>query len=130
MVQHHLTAGGRYPVLRTLAILWLVGAALGFIFGVYQAIVALLNMSALQVYPIGGASWGARISAFFLWLAATFFLVVANVAVAELIKLAMDVEHNTRMTAANTAAQAAPAAARTANGIEEESAESALLRGR
>lgn len=140
MRQASIPAGSRYPVLRTIAILWLVGAVLAFIGGIYQAICALANLPAQEWVNIGGLSWGGRVMAFFIWLAATFFVVIANVAIAELIKLAIDVERNTRMTASNTAmATGAPAAVPgtpPAGGrlagiadVQEESAESALIRG-
>ena len=143
MHQPHLPPGGRYPVLRTIAILWLVGAAISLAGGVYQAICALVGLRAHEWVDIGGLALSGRLMAFFIWLAATFFLVVANVAIAELIKLAIDLEHNTRLTATNTAAMAggatpaAPAAGAPAPGgrlagiadAEEESAEAALIRG-
>ena len=126
----HIVPGSRYPVLRTIAILWLVGAVISLIGGVYQAICALANLHNQEVVDIGGMSMSGRLMAFFIWLAFTFFLVVMNVAVAELIKLAIDIEHNTRMTSINTAG-AAPAT-RTGDGrdVNEESAEAALIRGR
>jgi hypothetical protein len=87
-------------------------------------------------------------------LAATFFAVVTILALAELIKLVIDIEHNTRMAAMNAAAPAVAvstpaadvavgttgatvvAAAAAGNGpvnrlaeLDEESAEAALLRG-
>lgn len=141
MHQPHIPPGGRYPVLRTIAILWLVGAVISLIGGVYQAVCALAGLRAQEWVDIGGLTWGGRIMAFFIWLAATFFMVIVNIAVAELIKLAIDVEHNTRLTATNTAAigGATPAAAMagtvaagrmaTIGDSEEESAEAALIRG-
>lgn len=135
MRQAHIATGGRYPVLRTIAILWLVSALIEFVGGVSQAIVALANLHAYKLVDIGGLAWSGRIMAFFIWLAATFFLVILNIAIAEMIKLAIDVEHNTRMTAMNTAGApvaAAPAGVRLDNGgdANEESAEAALIRGR
>lgn len=132
----HIAPGGRYPVLRTVAILWLVGAAISCAAGIFQAICALVPLRDLQLVDIGGLTVTGRVMGFFMWLAATFFFVVMNIAVAELIKLMIDLEHNTRMTAMNTAGAATaprtePEAARTTNGreIEEESAEVALIRG-
>ncbi|HEY2589391.1 MAG TPA: hypothetical protein VGI81_26835 [Tepidisphaeraceae bacterium] len=142
MHQPHIPPGGRYPVLRTIAILWLVGAVISLIGGVYQAIAALAGLRAQEWVNIGGLTLGGRVMAFFIWLAATFFLVIVDIAIAELIKLAIDVEHNTRLTATNTAAPggATPAPAGAAGAvvggrmaalgdINEESAEAALIRG-
>lgn len=128
--------GGRYPVLRAIAILWLVGAAVALVVGVVQAIATLVGVH--QIIPTGGAHWGGRVSGFFIWLAMTFFAVIFNIAIAELIKLAIDLEHNTRMTAMNTASTAFPAATGASvptgtdgsrSRLADESAESALLRG-
>ena len=130
----HMSSGGRYPVLRTIAILWLVGAVLTGVYGVYQAICALANAHSLEVVAVGG-NWTSRIIAFFVWLAATFFAVLINVGIAEVIKLFIDVEQSTRMTALNTTA--IPNAPCSLEGIRDdgasrfvsESAESALIRG-
>ena len=130
MGNHHIAPGGRYPILRTIAILWLVAGILALVGGVFQAVIELLGMQ-IGLVNIGGLQWSGRIMAFFIWLAATFFVVIFNVAVAELIKLAIDVEHNSRMIARNTM-PAGAAAGRIDNGkgdLEEESAEAALIRG-
>jgi len=132
MAQHHIPTGGRYPVLRTIGILWLVSAALAFIGGLYQAFAALLDAREHEVLLIGGGAMSSRFMAFFIWLAATFFVVILNVAVAELIKLAIDIEHNTRMAAQGGATTSGePLSARVGNGkgMDEESAELALIRG-
>jgi hypothetical protein len=59
-------------------------------------------------------------------IVATFFGVLMTIAIAEMIKLALDIEHNTRL--------AAHSAAESATGKKwidgEETAEGALLRGR
>lgn len=132
MPQAHIASGGRYPVLRTIAILWLVSALISLVGGVYQAICSLIDARAQEVVLLHSGAMSSRVMAFFIWLAATFFVVVLSVAVAELIKLAIDVEHNTRMTSINSSAVApAEPTVRTGNGrnIEEESAEAALIRG-
>jgi len=146
MRQSHIESGGRYPVLRTIAILWLVGAAITLVAGVYQAVIALIGAGGYSViagkYALvaqSDAHWGGRVSACIIWLAITFFTVIFNVAVAELIKLAIDVEHNTRMTSMNTAAIAFPPAGAAAapsvprhdarRRLAEETAEAALIRG-
>jgi hypothetical protein len=131
MAQHHIPTGGRYPVLRTVAILWLVSALLAFVGGIYQAFAALFDARGHELVLIGGGAMSSRIMAFFIWLAATFFVVILNIAVAELIKLAIDIEHNSRMAGLAGASSAEPVAARLGNGkgIDEESAETALIRG-
>jgi hypothetical protein len=125
MAQHHITAGGRYPVLRTIAILWLFFALLMLIGGIYQAIVALLG----EPMRIGDIAMTGR-SACLVWLSATFFVVILSVAISELIKLAIDVEHNTRVAAQSGATDTA-VSGRVGNGKgnDEESAEVALIRG-
>jgi hypothetical protein len=128
----HIDSGGRYPVLRTIAILWLVSAALVLIGGVYQAVCSLLNARGQEVILLHSALFSSRVMASFIWLAATFFVVIMNVAVAELIKLAIDLEHNTRMTWMNNgpaAPTSTPIRAGNGRGAEEESAEAALIRG-
>jgi hypothetical protein len=136
----HIPPGSRYPVLRTLAILWLVSAALALIFGVYQAVCYAANLRMHEVSDFGDMDRPVdRIAAVFICLAMTFFVVVVDVAVAELIKLAIDLEHRTRITATQFAAlaQAAPAPSVTAERgnmattghADEESAEAALIRG-
>ena len=135
--RHHIASGGRYPVLRTIAILFMVAAVLSLCYGVYQAICVLANWTSLESVPVAG-NFGSRLSACFVWLAATFFAIILNIGIAEVIKLFMDVEPNTRMTAMNTAvAPMAPLGAtapavRVPDGsrLTEETAEGALLRGR
>lgn len=132
MHQPHIASGGRYPVLRTVAILWLVSAAIALVGGVYQAICALIDARRQEVILLHSPAISSRIMGFFIWLAATFFVVVLNVGVAELIKLAIDLEHNTRMTWMNagsigTTESAMPAG--NGRSCEEESAETALIRG-
>ena len=132
MTKVHLTSGGRYPVLRGLGILFLIGAAGWLCYGLYKTGWALFASP---------NSAGERVELGLQWFAVTFFGVLVITAIAELIKLMIDVEHNTRVAAMN----AAPAAVTTdGNGapvvvatghvnriaeMEEESAEAALIRG-
>lgn len=126
----HIASGGRYPVLRTVAILWLVSAALAFAGGIYQAICALIDARGQEVILLHSPALTSRVMGFFIWLAATFFVVILNVGVAELIKLAIDLEHNTRMTWMNAlGSPATPMPAGNGRNLEEESAEAALIRG-
>jgi hypothetical protein len=70
-------------------------------------------------------------------LAGAFLGFLAIVAMAELIKLMIDIEHNTRMTASHATDQSAMSGATTGNGGEsrrtwmqgDETAEGALVRG-
>lgn len=140
MHRAHVMTGGRYPVLRAMGILYLLGAAGVFLYGLYWIGWTLFAAP---------ASMGDRFAVTLQALAATFFAVVTILALAELIKLVIDIEHNTRMAAMNAAAPSTVAistpstdvAVGTAvlaggNGpvnrmaqLDEESAEAALLRG-
>jgi hypothetical protein len=134
MHKPHVMSGGRYPVLRSLAILQLLAAAVIAIGGVAGTIYAAWG---------GQATWGAeygvvgKLNILLVGLAATFFTVVFTLAFAELIKLLIDIEHNTRMSAmtapSNGQAMGAPTDAGRVNRIaqmeDEETAEGALLRG-
>lgn len=122
----HLLSGGRYPVLRSLAILYLLGgvlAAIGGLIGVIWALAA------------GPGSMMDRLIISAGILVAAFFATITALAVAELLKLFIDVEHNTR--AATMASATTPSIAphdgagmggRLAQ-IDEETAEAALVRG-
>ena len=139
MHRAHLMTGGRYPVLRAMGILYLLGAAAVFLYGLYWVGWTLFAAP---------AALGERFNLMLQAIAATFFAVITILALAELIKLVIDIEHNTRMAAMNrTAAETAPGAMpmvtptgsilpaggdghvnRMAH-LDEESAEAALLRG-
>ena len=133
MPTRHLSSGGRYPVLRTVAILFMLGAVAIVIAGVYAAV---------QAFRLPDSTWG-RLSWALVALASTFFGVLFTVATAELIKLLIDVEHNTRMTAQQQPPRppagvgpATPGDPPPAGGTPsgkwlqgEETAEGALLRG-
>ena len=139
MHRAHVMTGGRYPVLRAMGILYLLGAAAVFLYGLYWIGWTLFAAP---------ASMGDRFAVTLQALAATFFAVVTILALAELIKLVIDIEHNTRMAAMNAAPSVAvstpsadvaigsAAAPPGGNGpvnrmaqLDEESAEAALLRG-
>jgi hypothetical protein len=90
----HVSSGGRYPVLRAVAILFLLGA-LGIIAGgIYAAVLAFQ----LPDSTLGRIGWAS------LALAGTFFGALTAVGIAELIKLFIDVERNTRAAAMRAAA--------------------------
>jgi len=129
MTRAHMMSGGRYPVLRALGILYMLGALGALCYGIYWV--------GWSLFAAPG-SMGERSYLALQALAATFFGVVTILAIAELIKLVIDIEHNTRMAAmgaASTNGGAVPAttgadghANRMAH-LDEESAEAALLRG-
>src|SRR5690349_11556025 len=97
MHKAHVMSGGRYPVLRALGILYLLGAAAVFLYGLYWIGWTLFAAP---------ASMGDRFAVTLQAIAATFFAVITILALAELIKLVIDIEHNTRMAAINAGATA------------------------
>jgi len=131
-------SGGRYPVLRALGILYVIGAAAALCYGIYWVGWTLFAAP---------ASMGDRFAVTLQALAATFFAVVTILALAELIKLVIDIEHNTRVAAMNgapsvavstpsadvavspTVATAGDRRTNRVTELDEESAEAALLRG-
>lgn len=121
--------GGRYPVLRALGILYIVAALGAVCVGLYWVGWHLFAAPMGMGEKIAWAAWT---------LVGTFIAVVTLLAVAELIKLMIDIEHNTRMaangktpaTSGNGAnAVTAPAPTNRVTELDEESAEAALLRG-
>jgi len=94
----HVSSGGRYPVLRTLAILYLLGAVAVLVLGVWRA-VNVITATDPGAADIFGAtpSLASRLLVAVSWLAASFIGVLAMFGVAELIKLLIDIEHNTRL---------------------------------
>jgi len=128
-------SGGRYPVLRSLAILYLLGAAL--------AAAATIVAAAYILVRVPFAFTDRCIMAIGA-LVAGFFVVLSILAIAEVLKLFIDLEHNTRMAAPGRIGMAqnmAPSAADMASAdgnsrganrldlLDEETAEAALLRG-
>jgi hypothetical protein len=148
----HLTNAARYPVLRSLAILHLIAAIAIPLIGVWRAIRVLAWGGDTITHDLFGNAntFESRLMVAVSWLAATFVMGLFILAVAELIKLFMDIERNTRaaaqgpavMASAASAAGAGAAAApgdgatlssaggRVSTFVEgEETAEGALLRG-
>lgn len=127
MYRPHLTSGGRYPVLRSLAILYLFGGAVVGLVALGAAIWSLAagpgNFMDRTIIAIGALAGG-------------FFLVITALAIAEVLKLFIDLEHNTRMAAHHPTSPVAPSVAgdgvksggRLAD-LEAETAEAALMRG-
>jgi hypothetical protein len=126
-----MSSGGRYPVLRAFAIIYVIMSVIALISGIVTAGWALLR-----------SPWGVgdRIVLALLALAGSFFLVVGSLAVAEIIKLFMDIEHNTRISALRSLGQEVTTSTSASNNetvvhtnrlreMDEETAEGALLRG-
>jgi len=126
-------SGGRYPVLRSIALLYIIGAGLAALIGLIGAI-----------YAVGWSpnSWTGRLALAASLLAATFFVCLSLLAIAEVLKLFMDIEHNSRMAAGRLAAENMVGAdgktvavmpdlqhTNRVAMLDEETAEGALLRG-
>jgi hypothetical protein len=92
----HVSSGGRYPVLRTLAILYLFAAAAVLVIGVWRAVSVLVGGTDGDLFG-ATPNMASRWLAAFAWIAASFIGVLGMFAVAELIKLLIDIEHNTRL---------------------------------
>lgn len=128
MNRPHITSGGRYPVLRALAIIELVLAALWPVSGLIGAIYTA-NWAGTT------ASFGDKVVMGLGIFAGSCFMMILTLAFAELIKLLIDIEHNTRMASTLAAANGqTPSLGATGQVnrikmLEEESAEVALLRG-
>jgi hypothetical protein len=126
MHRAHVQTGGRYPVLRALGILSMVGALGIVLVGLYGIGWSIFAAPANMRDKIGLAG---------LVLVATFILTIATLAFAELIKLMIDVEHNTRLMsmdgapAGNGSAPPAEARINRMAELDQESAEAALIRG-
>jgi hypothetical protein len=133
MRSSHFASGGRYPVLRSLAIIYMIGAILTGIGGIVLACWMFFSLRGMENHITSGV----------LVLAGTFLVVLSMLAVAEVLKLFIDIEHNSRMmfysrervsevTTADEAVAAGPNGARMSGKrwLEgEETAEGALLRG-
>ena len=131
----HVRSGGRYPVLRSLAILYLIGSAVAVLGGLIAAGWALVRAPYAP---------GDRVILAVGALAAAFFVVISMLAIAEVLKLFIDVEHNTRMAALGMRPMTPPATSvepgmvgtpgershtNRLDALDDETAEAALLRG-
>ena len=124
----HLMSGGRYPVLRALGILSVISAGLVAVLGIVGAVWAFVRVTDTTAgkFIAAGAS-----------LAGAFILCVWMLAFAEMIKLFIDLEHNTRISAVSHAPSATasvpgdgqPAHVNRIAALDEETAEAALIRG-
>ena len=134
MQRPHVLSGGRYPVLRALAIIYVIGAALA-------VLSTIVGIGYILVRGPGGAM--DRVILSIGAVVAGFFLVVSMLAIAEVLKLFIDVEHNTRMAGSGgrTTVSVAPGMAEISSTggsdghtnrlteLDEETAEAALIRG-
>jgi hypothetical protein len=126
MTRPQFLSGGRYPVLRALAIIYLLAAAVTAIGAVGAALYLLVR------FPYGGPL--DRVFLAMGALVAGFYVVISMLAIAELIKLVIDIEHNTRMSAPRMGTEVPINVVMAGNGgrlsnMDEETAEAALLRG-
>jgi len=135
MRSSHFSSGGRYPVLRSLAIIYMIAAILTGIGGIVLACWIFFSLRGMENHIASGI----------LVLAGTFLVVLSMLAVAEVLKLFIDIEHNSRMmyygrerVSEVTTADEAVATTAGPNGARmtgkrwlegEETAEGALLRG-
>jgi hypothetical protein len=134
MRSSHFASGGRYPVLRSLAILYMIGAILTGIGGIVLACWMFFSLRGMENHITSGI----------LTLAGTFLVVLSMLAIAEVLKLFIDIEHNSRMMGyarergSDMSADEVAASAAGPNGARmsgkrwlegEETAEGALLRG-
>jgi|1186.fasta_scaffold642708_1 hypothetical protein len=130
----HFASGGRYPVLRSLAIIYMIGAIAVGIGGIVLACWMFFSLRGMENHITNGV----------LTLAGTFLAVLSMLAIAEVLKLFIDIEHNSRMMGYAAADRAVATgemvdtAATGPNGARmsgkrwlegEETAEGALLRG-
>src|SRR4051812_11205185 len=90
----HVLSGGRYPVLRSLAIIYVIAAGLAVI-STLIGIVYILAKAPFAVSDRLIMSLGALIGG--------FVVVLSMLAIAEVLKLFIDIEHNTRAAALNGA---------------------------
>ena len=121
----HFSSGGRYPVLRSLAILYLLGALVIAAGGLAVAGWVAFSAPDTMAHRMGLA---------LATLAGTFFVTISMLAAAEVLKLFIDIEHNTRMEKRPVTSVPEMAEMRSNGGrlqwMEgEETAEAALLRG-
>jgi hypothetical protein len=97
-------AGTRYPVLRTIAILYLIGACVTAVVGCIGIIYALgwgAPRAASMVPGTNPSSWGDRLSMAGYIFGGTFLAVISMLAIAEVLKLFIDIERSCRSMAMN-----------------------------
>jgi len=97
----HLLSGGRYPVLKTIAILYMIGAIGVCLYGLFVAGWCLFGQQAPWVPVSFTPAWGSRIMACISALGGTFLAVISMLAIAEGIKLFIDGANSLRIVARN-----------------------------
>jgi len=138
MHKPHVASGGRYPVLRALAIFYVIGAALAALSAIIYCVYAV---------AFSRLGWSDRLILAGGSLVGGFIAVISLLAVAEVLKLFIDIEHNSRMampgrigmpatvevtTPDNNGGVTGTLTATSGNRIsalDEETAEAALIRG-
>ena len=101
MERHHLMSGGRYPVLRTIGIFYLIGGAVVVLAGLFGALWTLVGPAVGWLGMETGMSFGERLLYSVGMLAGTFFAALTMYAVAEVIKLFIDMSNSLRLMACN-----------------------------
>src|SRR5690348_16686937 len=95
----HMLSGGRYPVLRTIAILYMIGAIGVALFGLFLAGWCAFGPPAPWVPLFYTTAWSSRLMACISMLGATFIGVISMLAIAEGIKLFIDGANSLRIVA-------------------------------
>ncbi len=126
MHKPHIMTGGRYPVLRSVAILSLVCAALA-------AMVAVIAAGWILT-QLGDRPFSQRASLAFTVLGGGVLAVIAILVVAEVVELFIDMAASLRMLANRREPARSEAAERAGDGsnanlLDEDSAELSLIRG-
>src|SRR3954451_937907 len=98
----HLSSGGRYPGLRALGILFLMGTAIALVGG-------LVFAGWLLASPDFSTHLSTRVVLAVTTVALVFFFILGLLAAAEVLKLLMDIEFNTRAAALRLGPRAAGA---------------------
>jgi hypothetical protein len=127
-MQHvQFTSGGRYPVLRSIAIIYLILAGVSIVAGIVSVFWMLLRA------PFDATD---RIVLAAATLVGSVFWCALMLGAAEIIKLFVDIEHNSRMAAIirpmtpiGDVPPSNPGHTNRISVLEEETAEAALLRG-
>jgi hypothetical protein len=101
MERHHLMSGGRYPVLRTIGIFYLIGGAVTVLAGLFFALWTLVGPAVGWLGMEQGMSFGERLLYACGLLAGTFFAALTMYAIAEVIKLFIDMSNSLRLMACN-----------------------------
>ena len=99
MERHHIMSGGRYPVLRTIGIFYRIGGAVVVFAGLLSAAWALFGPAYAWTGMSVTMTVGQRVMLCLGILAGTFFAALGMFAVAEIIKLFIDMSNSLRMMA-------------------------------